>query len=358
MRSVRNHGMMEKTGNRSMQLRRATEKDMDAWDAYVRRHPESTLFHTMAWRRVIEASFSCEPRYYLVEQEGRIRGVLPLFLVKSLLAGRALISVPFSVYGGILADNEAATQLLRDMACREAEANRVDYLELRNLHPTRSDWPGKNLNVTFMKEISDDHEENMKAIPRKQRAMIRKAMKNKVQARVEDDLEGFFEIYSRSVHAHGTPVYPFAFFRNIREVLGDDCEISFCTDAGGKKISTVMTFYYRDTVMPYFGGGLPEARRLKAFDYMYWEVMVRAADAGYRRFDYGRSKVGTGSYRFKKHWGFEPTELPYEYFLVRSKTVPNVSPANPKYELFIRMWKKLPYPATRVLGPMLSRHLA
>ena len=334
------------------------EADAAAWEAYVTRHPQATLFHTLDWKQVVERTFGARPRYLMHLRQGKVTGVLPLFHVKSPLAGNALISVPYAVYGGILADDEAAARALGAEAASMAEAAAVDYLELRNLHETGSGWPVKSLYVTFMKPISADHDENMRAIPRKQRAMIRKAEKKGVTAEVADDLDAFFDIYSRSVHAHGTPVYPKSFFANIREALGDSCRISFCRSPEGERVSTVMTFYFRDTVMPYFGGGLPQARALQAFDYMYWDVMRRAADAGCRCFDYGRSKVDTGSYRFKKHWGFEPIPLPYEYHLVRARNMPNVSPANPKYRLFIRMWRAMPYPVTRVLGPVVARHLA
>ncbi|RMG31540.1 MAG: FemAB family PEP-CTERM system-associated protein [Gammaproteobacteria bacterium] len=329
-----------------------------AWEAYVARHPEATLFHTLAWKRVLERTFSCRPYYLLALRGETVCGVLPLWHFRSPLFGRALISVPYAVYGGILADDEEAERRLRAQAVALAEGHRVDYLELRNHVPSRSGWPTKSLYVTFLRPLSPDNEANLKAIPRKQRAMIRKAERKGVRAVTDDDLEAFYAIYSRSVHAHGTPVYPYSFFRHIQETLGEACRITFCTDAQGRRVATVMTFYFRDRVMPYFGGGLPEARALQAFDYMYWDVMARAAEAGYTCFDYGRSKEGTGSYRFKKHWGFAPTPLPYEYHLVRAREMPNVSPANPKYQRLIRAWRALPYPVTRILGPMIARHLA
>ena len=90
---------------------------------------------------------------------------------------------------------------------------------------------------------------------------------------------------------------------------------------------------------------------------MYWDVMCRAAERGCQVFDYGRSKEGTGSYSFKKNWGFEPEPLNYEFFLVRGKDIPDVNPLNPKYQMFIRLWQRLPLPVSQLIGPWLSRSL-
>ncbi|MDH3768807.1 MAG: peptidoglycan bridge formation protein FemAB, partial [Gammaproteobacteria bacterium] len=99
------------------------------------------------------------------------------------------------------------------------------------------------------------------------------------------------------------------------------------------------------------------ARVLWANDFLYWQVMCQAAQRSVRVFDYGRSKVDTGSYRFKKHWGFSPEPLYYEYGLVRATAMPNLSPTNPKYRLFINLWKRMPLPLSRLIGPFISRNL-
>jgi hypothetical protein len=90
---------------------------------------------------------------------------------------------------------------------------------------------------------------------------------------------------------------------------------------------------------------------------MYWEIMEHARLRGIRIFDYGRSKRGTGSFEFKEHWGFEPQPLFYEYYLVKASAVPNLSPTNPKYERFIRLWRRLPLKVTWLVGPPLAKYL-
>ncbi len=326
------------------------------WDVWVRAHPEGTFFHLAGWREVIRRAFGHRDHYLLATQGGRIRGLLPLFQVRSLLFGHALISTPFCVYGGVLAEDAAVAEALEGAAVALAERLRVDYLELRNRQPRHPDWPTKTLYVTFRKQLADTVEANLKAVPRKQRAMIRKGMEAGLVAETDRDIDRFYAIYAASVRALGTPVFGRRYFRLLREVFGDDCGILHAVH-DGRPIASVMSFYFRDEVLPYYGGGLPEARRYKGYDFMYWALMRSACEAGYRVFDYGRSKQGTGSYRFKKHWGFEPEPLYYEYHLVRAREMPDISPANPKYERLIAIWKRLPLAVTRVIGPPLARYL-
>ena len=155
----------------------------------------------------------------------------------------------------------------------------------------------------------------------------------------------------------GTPVFGKAFFRALAETFGRDLDIVTCT-LNSAAVSSVMNFYFRDQVLPYFGGGTDAARECAGNDFMYWEVMRRAAERGYRLFDFGRSKTGTGAFAFKKNWGFVPEPLSYEYRLRKLARVPEVNPLNPKYRLFIAAWKRLPMPVANLIGPLVARDLA
>jgi len=149
-------------------------------------------------------------------------------------------------------------------------------------------------------------------------------------------------------------VFPISLFRALKEQFGKACDIvTICQ--GKRAVASVMSFYFRDHVLPYYGGGTAEARALAANDFMYWEVMRRACERGYRVFDFGRSKVGTGPYNFKRYWGFEPTPLVYEYKLGTAKEIPDNSPNNPKYRRFIALWKRLPLPLTKLIGPLIVK---
>lgn len=327
-----------------------------AWDDYVRAHLEGTFFHLSAWQQVLKRAFGHRCHYLLAEADGRICGVLPLAEVRSMLFGNALVSTPFCVYGGIVADHEAAFLALRDRACGLARELGVDLLEMRNrrrVHPT---WPVKELYVTFRKSILPDAEANMLAIPRKQRAMVRKGIQNELNAGVDSSADRCYDIYSESLRNLGTPVFSRRYLRILQETFGADCEV-LTVEKAGEPVASVLSFLFRDEVLPYYGGSRSSARSLAGNDFMYWQVMERARQQGRKLFDYGRSKRGTGSFDFKKNWGFEAEPLFYEYFLVKAKDVPNLSPTNPKYKLFIRLWQKLPLPVTRIVGPWLARYL-
>jgi FemAB-related protein (PEP-CTERM system-associated) len=232
----------------------------------------------------------------------------------------------------------------------------VGHLEYHNVAPRHADWHAKDLYVTFRKEMDPDPEKNMNAIPRKQRAMVRKGIKAGLASEIDANVDRFFTAYATSVHRLGTPVFSKKYFRLLKETFGDDCEVMTITK-DGNVISSVMSFYFRDEVLPYYGGGMPEAREVAGNDFMYWELMRRTCTRGYRIFDFGRSKKGTGSHDFKKNWGFEPTPLHYEYKLVRATEVPDTNPLNPKYQLMIRTWQKMPIALANLIGPHIVKNL-
>jgi FemAB-related protein (PEP-CTERM system-associated) len=330
--------------------------DLACWDEFVARSPEATFFHRAGWKTVIEQAFRHRTYYLYAESDGRIEGILPLAEVKSLLFGHSLTSLPFCVYGGIVARTERARRALDDAARGLAERLAVNHLEYRCRHSQHPDRLHTDLYVTFRKEIDPDEERNMLAIPRKQRAMVRRGIKAGLKSEIDEGVDRFFEAYSGSVHRLGTPVFSRRYFRILKEVFGPDCEVLTVTQ-NGRLIASVLSFYFRNEVLPYYGGGTAAARDTAGNDFMYWELMRRACARGIRMFDYGRSKRGTGSFDFKKNWGFEPQPLHYEYLLVRGKRVPEHNPLNPKYRLFIKLWQRMPLSLTNFIGPYIVKSL-
>lgn len=326
------------------------------WDVYVEQHAESTFFHKAGWKTVLEKAFGHQCYYLLAEQAGKICGVLPLGRVKSLLFGDALISTPFCVYGGVVADNDKVARALESKACELADALQVDYLELRNKQQRHPEWPNKDMYVYFRRRIEVDEEKNLAAIPRKQRAVVRKAIKGSLDVSTDKNLEDLYFAYSSSVRNLGTPVFSKKYFVTLLDVFKDEAGIT-TIQKDNETISSVLSFYFKDEVLPYYGGGTEKARGLKANDFMYWSLLKKSGEQGLNFFDYGRSKQGAGSYSFKKNWGFTPEPLCYEYYLVKSKSVPEVNPNNPKYKFFIDIWRRLPLRIANFLGPLISRSL-
>jgi FemAB-related protein (PEP-CTERM system-associated) len=274
-----------------------------------------------------------------------------------MLFGNFLISNAFCMHGGPVATDEGTINILRAEAIRIARELKVGHIEFRSAGNAEAPWDVRSgLYATFRRAIAADVDSNLKAIPRKQRAVVRKGISNGLRPEIDPGVERLHSIYSESVRKLGTPVFSIRYFRLLKEEFGKHCEILTVLN-GSKPVASVMSFYFRDEVLPYYGGGTQEARLLGANDFMYWEVMRRACERGLRQFDFGRSKVGTGSYDFKRNWGFEPTPLSYAYLAVNSRNIPDTNPLNPRYQTAINIWRRLPLSLTKLLGPSIVRSI-
>lgn len=332
------------------------DSDCASWDEYVLAHPDGSPFHLIAWKRSIEETFRFQSLYVVATDDGRIRGVLPLFLVDNFLMGRALISSPFAVYGGALADSDRVRRAIREKTEDLARAYHVKHADLRNRNETQ--YLGLtpiSRYVTFTQRIGRDEAQILQSIPRKTRYMVRKALQQSFSTRVQTtEFLAFEALYSQNLRKLGTPSFPPAHFeallRNFRGQV-DIREVVF----DGRVVAAVLSFYFKDCVLPYYGASDPHYNYLAPNNYMYFDLMRHAGSAGYRTFDFGRSKLGSGSYDFKSNWGMEERSLPYEMLLREGQPAPNFTPANPRYRLPIRIWQNLPLPVTRALGPALVR---
>ena len=329
-----------------------------AWDAFVQEAQGGTFFHRAGWQRVIQQAFGHATHYAFAERDGAIVGVLPLAHIRTRLFGNTLISTPFCVYGGPLAADAEAAAALEAHAVGLMRRLDVSALEFRLLVPpatTEDDWQTRpDLYVTFRKPIGGDPDANLKTIPRKQRAMVRKGMQNGLTSVEDRDVDRLHRIYAESVRNLGTPVFSRRYFRVLAAVFREDCDVLTVLQ-DSQPVAAVMNFRFRDEVLPYYGGGTAAARACAGNDFMYWEVMRRAAARGARLFDFGRSKIGTGSFAFKKNWGFAPQPLHYCFRLKPGAAIPDHNPLNPKYRLFIAAWKRLPLPVANAIGPHIVR---
>lgn len=326
------------------------------WDAFVQDCPEGTFFHRAAWLLVIGKVFNHPTHYLYAERDGAMVGVLPLAQIRSRLFGHSLVSLPFATVAGIAATDEEARLALQNEAASLARTLGVDHLEMRNA-TVQQPWPTQDLYVDFRMPIPGVLDERMLAIPQKRRNMVRKAIKLGLRAVPDDTVARFFPVFARNARDHGTPTLSRDYFEALVAHFGRDCRILSINNAQGHCISSIMCFFHRGVVMAYYAGETPEARGTAANDLKYWEVMKFAQAAGCTDFDIGRSKQGTGSYEFKRLWGFKPHQLHYQYLLLRRSTVPQNNPTNPKYRLLIATWQRLPMPLANWIGPRIVRSL-
>ncbi|MGE3332899.1 MAG: FemAB family XrtA/PEP-CTERM system-associated protein [Rhodospirillaceae bacterium] len=341
----------------SYTVRALTDHDHRRWDAFVQECPEASFFHRAGWRTVVERSFGHRTHYMFAERDGAIKGVLPLVEIKSAVFGHSLISNGFCVTGGSIALEDGARAALDARAEELLRETGARYLEYRNPVKPKENWSTRvGLYAGFSGPLPQAEDINLKQIPRKQRAVVRKAIESNLTWEIERSIDRLWDLYAVSVRNLGTPVFGKAYFANLVNVFGNDCDV-LTVSSEGRPVASVLNFYFKDRVMPFYTGSVPGARRLGANDLMYWRLMRHASARGCTVFDFGRSKVGTGPYDFKKNWGFVPQPIVHQFLLPNGGAMPENNPLNPKYRMMIAAWKRLPLFVANRLGPLVVRNI-
>lgn len=341
------------------EIRVAPSDDLGGpWRQYALNHPHGTLFHMPAWSQAVRQAYRHQPMHLLAWDGGRLVGGLPLFLVKSRLAGKLLVSIPYSTYGGILADDDVAAGLLLDRARGLLAETGARCLELRHRHDSGLPLPTIDRYDTFRAELPDDPEQVLPSLPRKARAAARNAIRDCGADAVAIGpawLDAIYDLYAFTLRRLGSPNYSRRLFHALAEAFGEDC-VCLVVRNEGQPVAGVVSFVFRDELVAYFSGSLPQAQRLNANNLMYTRLMAHAIERGCRVFDFNRTRRdNAGPYNFKRHHGFEPEPLHYQMCPAEGCELPNLSPSNRKYQLAGRVWCKLPLWATRPLGARISR---
>jgi len=338
-----------------VEIRELAPGEEGAWDRFVHASPSGTFFHLTGWRRVVETVLGC--RYVGLTAWGPngICGVFPVAWVRNRIFGDCLVSLPLGVYGGICADDPDSYFALLRAGSDLANRHGVKYLEMRNrAEPYATSLPGRDLYVTFTQDLTPGPERLMKALPRDTRYAVRKSQKAGLEWTEDLSDDEFYEIYAHSVHRLGTPVFSRDLFSSLRSEFKENVRV-FGVRKDKKAIAGVFCFSFRGQMLPYYGGSLPEYYKDSPNNFMYWSLIEQSCREGFREFDFGRSKRGTGSFQFKSAWSMQVTELPYRYHLVRAKEVPHLSPVDKKFQLPVEAWKRMPFSWTKVIGPRLIR---
>ena len=330
-------------------------------DTYVRAHPDATPFHLTGWNVAVARACGQTAHCLIAEHaDGTLAGVLPLTEIRSPLFGKALVSAGFAVDGGILTNRDAIADALAASAWALAERLGCPSLELRGGPAPGEGWiVDETTYLGFSRDLAKDDEAELLAIPRKQRADVRKSLDADLDiaiGRMPQDLAMHYAVFSESVRNLGTPVFPARLFREVAAELGEHADV-VTVSKDGKPHASVFSLYLNGTVYPFWGGGTREARALKANDRLYYELMRHARGRGCTRYDFGRSKAGTGVAAFKKNWGFEGVPLRYAKRVAAGETPREMNPMSPKYRLQVAVWKKLPLWLANAMGPVIAKGL-
>jgi FemAB-related protein (PEP-CTERM system-associated) len=331
-------------------------------DAFLADHAEATAFHRPAWLLAVERGTGNAALALLIEQGGELVGYLPLSEVHSPIFGRVLASSGFAVGGGLVIkagiDPGAVFAAAEELAAQRS----CPTIELRGseLPAGRPSWATyADRHCGFVGRLAEGDEALLLAIPRKQRAEVRKGLEADLTVeigRAEVDRWSHHQVYAESVRNLGTPVFPRALFEAVLEMFGDDADI-LTVRHQGRPVASVLSLYHRGAVLPYWGGGTHEARRLRANDRMYFELMRHARSRGCDRFDFGRSKTGSGAYHFKRNWGFEPEPLTYSAWTAPGSAVRDANPNSAGNAALAALWKHLPLLVANRLGPIIAKGL-
>lgn len=330
------------------------------WDAYVAAHPSGTAYHRAAAVRIGATAFGLRTTFAAaLDACGEIRGALPLVEQSSAMFGRYLVSLPFFTYGGILADNSVALKALAMRAAEHAAERNVDHLELRHSAAAEGlSFPERTDKVSMMLSLPKTEEDLGKRLGSKLRSQIKRA--DREQPNVAwggvELLDDFYSVFAPTMHRLGTPVYAKRFFDVVVEALPGLINVLVVRFGRQPKAAAIVVRHGHSLEVPWAATS-EDAKRVSLNMRLYWEMLRYAISSGAQAFDFGRSSVDSGTYRFKEQWGAAPVQLHWHYWIKNGRELPKLNHSNPKYALAGRVWSKMPLWCANLLGPKISRYL-
>jgi len=337
-----------------------TKDKFQQWDAYVAKHEQASVYHLTAWKTLIEQTFGHQCDYfYALNAQGECCGILPSVNLNSRLFGNYIVSMPYFNYGGALADNPQIIELLNEQLQQLAQQRQVSHIQYREQAP-RSDSALKvsTDKVNMILALPESADALGKMIGSKRRSQIKRPIREGVTHQVggAELLNDFYQVFCQNMRDLGTPVYSKAFFQAILNTFAQQCTLVLVYWQG-KPVSAGFLIRYRDRLEIPWASTLNYANRISVNMYLYWQILSHAIETGCTEFDFGRSTIDQGTYKFKKQWGAEPQQCYWYYWLTEQGELPNLSPSNKKFELAIKIWQKLPLMVTNRLGPLLVKNL-
>jgi FemAB-related protein (PEP-CTERM system-associated) len=329
------------------QVREYQPSDRERWDAYVRSHPASHFGQRIGWRDLTERSFRVTPHYWLAEEAGEIRGVLPLFEKP----GHSLFSAP----GGLLAGDAATAKALLQPAREYMRNAELDWIELRDQRVAWPDLETSTEHLTLELALESSAEAQWKAFDAKLRNQVRKGERSPFRVSWgREGLADFHRVLLENMRDLGTPIRSAAYFREALERLGPDAEV-LVLGLEGRPVGAMFTVAQGERCTDPWASSLRRYLALCPNHVLYWAAIRRAIERGLKRFDFGRSQRTSGTYSFKAQWGAEPVQLYYQYALGRAAKPPTLEDQKGAYAAAVAVWRRLPLPVAGALGERVRR---
>jgi len=340
-------------------IARLSVGERGAWDSFVQSRPGASVYHLSRWQGVIESVFGHPLECWGAwSANGCLLGVLPVVRLRSRLFGDYQVSVPYFNYGGAVGVSAEIEERLMRHAGEAAGELGCSHVEFRD-RAARDGWTARTDKVAMELALPDDPETLWKALGGKLRAQVRRPLKEEGITVVRGGaglLDDFYAVFARNMRDLGTPVYPRRFFAAILEAFPERARIVVVRHRATPVAAAFLIDYRRRMEIPW-ASSVREYNRLGVTMLLYWEVLRLAIERGNQVFDFGRSTVDAGTYRFKKQWGAQPRQLHWHYWLKGGGEPPRLNPDNPKYRLAIRAWQRLPLAVANRLGPMIVKNL-
>jgi FemAB-related protein (PEP-CTERM system-associated) len=325
------------------------------WDDFVRSQAGWTPFHLYAWKPLIEELFGHECLYLAARAPaGGLTGVLPLVRLRSTLFGHYLVSMPFVNYGGPVGSDEAC-RALSAHAVDVAQADGVRLLELRSRGPQPIELPVSHRKITVVLDLPSNVEALRKQLGSKLRSQIKRPEKEGVTVAFgADQVDPFFEVFSRHMRDLGTPTQPRALFRGIAERFGGDAWFG-CAWHQGRPIAAGAGFRWGQEFEMTWASSLYAYNRIAPNMLLYWSFMEQAIQQRVTLFNFGRCTPNEGTHHFKKQWGSRDEQLWWYQRSRGGEATSTPSPDQGAYALGVRLWKRLPLKVANALGPRIVR---
>ena len=335
------------------------DTDESAWHSFIQSASLATAYHQFGWKHVISKSFG-HHCYYLaaIDDAGEWQGMLPLVHMRSKLFGNFIVSVPYVNYGGLLIRSEAAVTPLLNEAERLRCTAGASHVELRHLSYCLEDQPSRQHKVTMLLGLADNIDDQWRTFNAKVRNQVRKAEKNGLHCVIGqlELLDAFYQVFARNMRDLGTPVYSKKFFRNVLATFSDSTKI-IAVYHEGNVIAAGIALWFKKTLEIPWASSIRDYKAYCPNNMLYWQAIQFAIEHGFKTFDFGRSTPNEGTYHFKKQWGAQPRQLHWQYLMAKDASMPSLNPSNPKYQIAIRVWQRLPLPLTKALGPHIVRNI-